>query len=313
MTVTIMSESPRKLREQFYNATVSKAHRVTDGLIILRVTFDSNRPVIDPGQYLVLGLGNWESRSDRILAVDPQRTPKLIRRAYSVSCPLWDGEHIVGVNDRDFVEFCIRLVDRHSDNPAMLTPRLFALQPGDRLFAGEKAHGNYTLAPVQDSDTVLLMGTGTGEAPHNAMIAELLTRGHNGPIVCAACARYGADLAYLDAHRQLERQFDNYHYIPLTTREPWNTDTTHRDYVGKQHLQDWITSEDFRSVFGSVDPSTTHAFLCGSPLMIGLPTRTTSGEGVFPEPVGMVEVLTDLAFKLDRPGKPGNIHVEKYW
>lgn len=47
--------------------------------------------------------------------------------------------------------------------------------------------------------------------------------------------------------------------------------------------------------------------------MIGPPRRTADGDIHFPEPVGMVEVLSDLGFHLDEPHRPGNVHFEKYW
>jgi ferredoxin--NADP+ reductase len=41
-----------------------------------------------------------------------------------------------------------------------------------------------------------MFATGTGEAPHNAMIAELLARHHAGPIVSAVGARNRAEPGY---------------------------------------------------------------------------------------------------------------------
>lgn len=311
--MTAFDYSPAPLRRQHYNATVLSVRNVTDGLMILRVVYDADKPHIEPGQYVVLGLGNWELRVDRIAAVDPDRAPKLVQRAYSVSCPLYEGGRVVGANDERYLEFCIRYVDRHSDIPPMLTPRLFCLNPGDRLFVGEKPHGSYTLGPVSESDTVVLLATGTGEAPHTTMIAELLSRGHRGRILCATTTRYKNDLAYEDAHRRLEQRFSSYRYVALTTREPWNTDSDHPEYAGKWHLQDWIASEAFRSEFGPLNPDNMHVYLCGSPAMIGLPKHDSTGHLLFPERIGVVEVLTDAGFRLDKPRHSGNIHVEKYW
>ena len=71
-----------------------------------------------------------------------------------------------------------------------MTPRLFMLREGDRLFLSEKIAGVYTLDPVQPDDTVIFLATGTGEAPHNYMLWELLRRGHPGRILSACCVRY---------------------------------------------------------------------------------------------------------------------------
>lgn len=311
-----------RLREEHYNATVAHVRHVHDSLMVLRVRLDEGRLEYKPGQYTTLGLGEWEPRDDSIAAgpvgqgsrpVDPDRPPKLIRRAYSIGSPMLYEGHVVKREDVDFVELYITLVRRHSDRPPMLTPRLFRLQRGDRLFAGPRAHGTYTLDPVQPHDRVVLLATGTGEAPHNAMAAKLLATGHEGQIVSVTCARYGRDLAYLQTHGDLQERFPNYRYVALTTREPENIDAAHPDFVGKQYLQDWFTSGQFEERFGRLDPNNTHVFLCGNPVMVGLPQSDSEGEQVFPEPLGMAEVLVDRGFQIDRPRVPGNVHFETYW
>ena len=55
-----------------------------------------------------------------------------------------------------------------------LTPRLFALKEGDRIQLGERITGHYTLDLVKEGDAVVFLATGTGEAPHNYMLWELL-------------------------------------------------------------------------------------------------------------------------------------------
>src|SRR5690606_14111058 len=101
--------------------------------------------------------------------------------------------------------------------------------PGSRIYVGPRIVGRYTLAPVRDPEaTVVFLATGTGEAPHNAMITELLRKGHHGPIVSVVCVRYRADLAYLEKHRRLEERFPNYHYMPLVTASPTSKSCTSR-------------------------------------------------------------------------------------
>jgi len=227
----------QRLRWQLYNATVESVRQVHDELAILRVRGDSPSPRLEAGQYTLLGLGNWEPRIDEH-APPTAPQPKLIRRVYSVTCPVVDDAgNLAGVNDHAWLEFYVALVSKPGDDPPSLTPRLFKLQPGDRLYLGEHVSGRYTLAPVGPDDDVIFCATGTGEAPHNAMIAALLTRGHRGRIVSATTTRFRYDLAYLTQHRDLERQWANYRYLPLTTREPENLDADHPDYVGKLYLQ----------------------------------------------------------------------------
>ncbi len=46
--------------------------------------------------------------------------------------------------------------------------------------------------------------------------------------------------------------------------------------------------------------------------MIGIPEEQ-DGELTFPETVGVVELLVERGFTLDRRNSPGNIHYEEYW
>ena len=59
----------------------------------------------------------------------------------------------------------------------------------------------------------------------------------------------------------------------------------------------------------SLDPATTHVYMCGNPAMIGIPDE----EGVFPATTGVVELLVERGFTIDKRGQPGNIHYEEYW
>ena len=180
---------------------------------------------------------------------------------------------------------------------------------------GPRCRGRYTLERITNpNDTVVFMATGCGEAPHNAMIAELMMRKHTGKIVSVACTRYLADLGYMGMHYLLERAFENYRYLTLTTREPRNLDRSHPQYLGKRYIQDYFASEDLEEDAGvQFDPSNTHVFLCGSPEMVGVPLHTRDETKRYPQPVGMIELLEKRGFKIDRADDPGQIHFEKYW
>jgi ferredoxin--NADP+ reductase len=305
------------MRESQYNAVVTSLRLAHEDLMILRIRPDAGVPDFEPGQYVTLGLGNWERRIDSLEATSGpgHEQPRLIRRAYSVSCPLIDDDgRLLPCADCEFLEVYIALVRKPTDSPPPLTPRLFALAPGDRLYTGPRPHGRYTLEGIGANDDVLLLATGTGEAPHNAMAAELLARGHRARIALVTCARFSRDLAYLDAHRRLEAQFPNYRYISLTTREPENVNPRHPHFVGKHHLQDWFAAGLAERALGWMPrPEFGHIFLCGNPAMIGLPGHDEAGHTIYPEPPGMVEFLDHHGFYLGEPGRPGNLHVERYW
>jgi ferredoxin--NADP+ reductase len=305
-------EELAELRRKRYNATVAELRKLHTDLMIVRIRPDFTRPTHKPGQYSTLGLGYWEPRYPGCQeeSLGPGEDTKLIRRAYSISCSVLDGRgQLLDINETDWVEFYIVLV-RESDQklPPALTPRLFMLREGDRLFMGEKITGHFTLDPVQPGDTVLFLSTGTGEAPHNYMLWELLRHGHAGRILAACCVRYRRDLAYLPIHEELMRRYPNYTFLSLTTRE---ADTVH----SKVYIQDLISSGQLEERLGQpLDPARTHVFLCGNPKMIGVPGKDReTGEHVYPEPLGVIEILERRGFQVDQPKIKGNIHFEEYW
>ncbi|HEY4408711.1 MAG TPA: hypothetical protein VGO87_02430 [Acidimicrobiia bacterium] len=298
-----------ELRKEHYNATITYFEPTHSDLWVLGVKPDHGDVGHLPGQYASLGLGFWEDRIDD--AEDTgleERWDKLVRRSYSISHRIFD-EHGYLAQERDTIEleFYIVLVPPTPDNIPGLTPRLALKRPGDRIYLGPKVAGRYTLGPVTDpKGTVLFFATGTGEAPHNAMVVELLRKGHMGPIVSAVTVRNLADLGYMEKNRELESRYPNFHYLPLPTREPG---------IPKRYIQDLINEDAFTKEFGvELDPETTHVFMCGNPAMIGLPTENEeTGELTYPQPTGVVEILSKRGFTLDHRKTKGNLHFEEYW
>ena len=295
-----------ELREEHYNATITAFEQRHSDLWVLRVRPDVGDTSHQPGQYASLGLGFWEDRVDNY--ADPgidDKWHKLIRRSYSISHSMFETSGYLAPPDTEELEFYIVLVPAGDEHVSALTPRLATKKVGDRIYLGPKVAGRYTLHAVDNPETaVVLFATGTGEAPHNSMVVELLRKGHTGPIVSTVTVRNWQDLGYLEAHRQLEQRFPNYHYLPMPTREA---------DVPKRYLQDLIRDGDIEEALGApLDPSNTHAFLCGNPAMIGLPEEE-DGEMAFPETTGVIELLVERGFTIDRRGQPGNIHFEEYW
>jgi len=295
-----------ELREEHYNATITAFEQRHSDLWVLRVRPDVGDTSHQPGQYASLGLGFWEDRVDNY--ADPgidDKWHKLIRRSYSISHSMFETSGYLAPPDTEELEFYIVLVPADNEHVSALTPRLATKKVGDRIYLGPKVAGRYTLHAVDNPETaVVLFATGTGEAPHNSMVVELLRKGHTGPIVSTVTVRNWQDLGYLEAHRQLEQRFPNYHYLPMPTREA---------DVPKRYLQDLIRDGDIEEALGApLDPSNTHAFLCGNPAMIGLPEEE-DGEMAFPETTGVIELLVERGFTIDRRGQPGNIHFEEYW
>ncbi|MGV3484221.1 MAG: ferredoxin--NADP reductase [Planctomycetaceae bacterium] len=304
----------QRLREAHYNATLIERINIHDDLFRIRVRPDAGFSPFEPGQYVAIGLGNWEPRVQptQAEALDEKKWQKVVRRAYSISCPLIaDDGTLLPCERLDYLEFYITLVRQANDGhkPPALTPRLFTLQPGDRLVVESKITGHYTLAGIHEDETVLMIGTGTGEAPHNAMTAHLLQHGHRGRIINTTTVRHQADLGYLEEHRHLMKRFPQYRYLPMTTRDPQNLDRSHPDYVGKQYIQSLFTSGRLAEMADDpLAPENTHVFLCGNPAMIGI---VRPGETPPSQP-GMLPLLTAAGFTNEHHG-PGHVCYEKYW
>jgi len=315
MVEPLSAERCQELRDKHYNATVVDLRVIHHELMIIRIKPDQPYPPFHGGQYTVIGLGNWEPRTsdtqkEELAGKDLE---KLVKRAYSISCPVIEDGQLVAADEPEYLEFYIALVRETAQKAPALTPRLFALEKGDRLFLGPKITGHYTLEPVKPDDDVIMLATGTGEAPHNAMVSELLRGGHKGRIVSAICVRLKSDLAYKELHEQVEAEHDNYKYCAMTTREPENLDESRPDYIGKQYLQKFITSGQLEEALGrSLDPEKAQVFLCGNPAMIGIP-ETKEGVRVYPQPTGVIELLENRGFTATEGGVTGNIHFEKYW
>ena len=297
-----------ELRDEHYNATLTHIREHNEELWVMKVRPDEPIEPFAAGQYTTLALGYWEPRADDASEeFDPGQQEKMARRSYSVSSSIVDRDsgELVPTHPED-VEFYIVKVRPGQEEIPALTPRIFLKEEGDRIFMSRKFTGRYTLDGVEPEDNVVFLSTGTGEAPQNAMTAELLRRGHEGRILNLVCVRYKADLAYIPEQEIVEEKWPNYRYSVLTTREPENEGN-------KVYIQDLVRSGEIEDILGApLDPATTHVFLCGNPAMIGLP-KWDGDEPTFPEPVGVCELLHERGFTIDHLKTRGNVHYEEYW
>jgi len=313
------------LRERHYNATLTGEAIHHGTVMVIRVEPDGPVPEPRPGQWLELGLGVWEPVQDGAVAGTAQRLPPdaLIRRSYSLSSPILtaDGSRLLEPGELDGFEFFLSLVlppEERAGRVPNLTGRLFRLRPGDRLFLSDTPMGSHTLDPVRPEDDVLFLATGTGEAPHNAMIWDLLRRDHPGRVASIVSARHREDLAYHPVHLRLRATFPRYRYRAVVTREGGagaaSADETAGIHpAGGKRLQDFFRDGTLSRWAGfPIRPGTTRVFLCGNPGMIG-PPRRVSGKRIFPEAPGMVELLEEAGFHAEPGGQRVDVHYERYW
>jgi len=291
------------LRRRHYNAAVVATLEPAPGLVRLRIRPDDGLRRFDPGQHIRLGRGAWEEcpEVDAEEPVPAGRERDLVTGDLSFSHPVLgdDGKLLASEEEVDVHEFLVSAPPRtEADRDLRLTPRLLGLKPGDRLHVAPEARGSCTLAPVRAGEDVVFVSTGTGVAPHNAMIWRLLGSGHDGRIGCIVSTRLASEQAYGAIHRKLAESFPSFTYVPLVTRES-------PDPGAGLRLQELFADGMAPEALGwRPDPRSTRIYLCGNPRMI-------SGDGAGRE--GMVQVLRRLGFT-DEPaeGRPPNLHYEKY-
>lgn len=144
------------------NAKVAQRVELSPELIILRIIPDGwELPDFIPGQFAVLGLPGTAKRTNFSDAEEAPSDPdKLIKRAYSIAS---------SSTNKEYIEFYVALV-----RSGALTPRLFALKPGDSIFLGPKFTGMFTLEMVKQNNNIIMLSTGTGLAPYMSMLRTVL-------------------------------------------------------------------------------------------------------------------------------------------
>ena len=265
------------------NAIVSHKIEVAPGLIVLRVVPDGwPLPEFLPGQFAVLGL---PPEAARCTTSDPDegepKPGKLIRRAYSIAS---------SSVSKEYFEFYINLV--HS---GLLTPRLFALRPGDRVWLGAKIAGLFTLERAPAGANIVLVATGTGLAPYMSMLRTNLADGGGRRFAALLGARHSWDLGYHAEMMTMERLCDDFHYIPTISRPdeevvPWTGRVGYVQQLWQQAVVD-------RAWGFPPTPTNSRVFLCGNPSMID----------------DMVELLAEDGFREKSRTHPGEVFVERYW
>lgn len=269
--------------EEGLNASVLKYIEVAPGLIILQVEPDRwDIPPFEPGQYAVIGLPGSAPRAALSDPEEPTPPPdKLIKRPYSIASSSLE---------KKYLELYITLIRSGS-----LTPRIFALKAGDRLFMSEKIKGMFTLKDVPKEANLVMVATGTGVAPYMSMIRTELMENPERRFALFHGARHSWDLGYRAELATLDYYHKNFAYIPVVSRpgdekEGW---TGAGGYVQEQ----WGKGALERSWGFKPTPADTHVFLCGAPAMLE----------------AMVQTLANEGFKEHKKKEPGQVHLERFW
>ena len=271
------------LAGQTLNAIVTHKDEVAPGLMIVRVAPEKwALPPFKPGQFAVLGLPAEAARHPLSDPEDPPaRAGSMLRRAYSIAS---------SSRENDYLEFFLNFVRSGS-----LTPRLFALEVGDRLWLGPKITGLFTFDEVPPDANAVMVATGTGLAPYMSMLRTFIADSHHGLVAVIHGARHSWDLAYRDELITMQRVHRKLTYIAAVSRPdeepvPWGGE------IGR--VQDVWLRRRVGTAWGIEPvPGHTHVLLCGNPTMIEDMVVLLSGEG----------------YHEHTRRQPGQVHVERYW
>ncbi|MCY2960547.1 MAG: ferredoxin--NADP reductase [Planctomycetota bacterium] len=259
-----------------WNATVSRRRDVNERVKVLWITPDSGRvQPFDPGQFVQLG---WPKPEDP--AGPPPTRVRWNKRSYSIaSSPGESGGY----------ELCLALVDQ-----GVLTPRLFDLQAGERVWCDDAPKGHFTLERIPDARHLVCVATGTGIAPFVSMLRRYRGTGRFRKLTILWGARESSDLAYHEELTAAAAADPSVRYGAVVSREPAGSAWT----GGRGRVQSALADAAFRSTAGEpLAPDGTHVLLCGNPAMID-----------------DVRVLLEArGFALDTVKEPGNLHFERYW
>lgn len=124
---------------------------------------------------------------------------------------------IAGQVDARTIELCIVY-----KGEGAATPLLFDLQVGDVLLSS-LPEGRFILPEEIVNKELFFICTGTGVAPFRCMVKELLNKkGYKYPVHLYFGGRTAADLLYREEFEEMEKQFSNFYYFPVLSRENWN-------------------------------------------------------------------------------------------
>jgi ferredoxin--NADP+ reductase len=221
---------------KFLRAQIAARHDLSDSLWTIRLNTDEDFR-FTAGQYATLGV----------------ETPDgLVERPYSIVSSPYERE----------MEFVIELVPQGA-----LTPRLYALKPGDSLIVRRIAKGRFTLDTKSGHSCHLLLSTVTGIAPFVSYVRTLYRDWKEGrfggehTLFVLHGASHSSELAYGVEMQRLADEVSWLTYVPTISRpwdDPsWNGETGRVDDVIRKYADKW-----------ALEPGNTTAYLCGHPDMI---------------------------------------------
>jgi len=245
--------------------------------MILRIRTDEPRNDFEAGQYTQIGLLAGESRSpNSVLPLEQLPDEEPIIRSYSIASANHETSNF---------EFYISQV-----KSGQLTPRLFNLSLGRRMWVDNKILGYFALHQTPPDCNIVMVATGTGLAPYISFLRSHIMEHKDIKMAVVHGAAYPWDLGYLSELQFIQSVFDNFYYFPtlLKADDSW---TGLRGYI-EEHLKSGV----IESSGIEINPKRTHFYLCGNPKMV----ESVSG------------FLYERKYTKHSKKKSGALHIEEY-
>ncbi|MEI6846806.1 MAG: ferredoxin--NADP reductase [Chlorobiaceae bacterium] len=261
-----------------YNATVTGKIMLTPDLMILRIDTDDPRKEFDAGQNITLGLYEFENRSDNSeFELVPAETDKLIQRPYCIASAETDTSQL---------EFYISQV-----KSGQLTPRLFNLSIGGRIYVGTVITGIFRLDETPEGRDIVMVATGTGIAPYISFLRSHIIERPESKMVVIQGAAHRWDLGYYSELTFLSKTFANFFYVPTLT------DADDRWDGYRLWIEDLLKQDILQNEYNiSPDPEQTHFFVSGKPDMVA----------------HVSDWLQEFGYKRHHPDNPGELYIEEF-
>jgi ferredoxin/flavodoxin---NADP+ reductase len=173
-----------------------------------------------------------------------------------------------------------------------LTPRLAALEAGDRIWLLPRANGFFSVPEVPPADVLWCLATGTGIGPFLSILRTDEAWEKFGRIVLVHAVRFAEELTYRDVIATIAAAHPGaFAAIAVVSRG------AHADALPGR-IPDLIRDGRLEARAGlALAAANSHAMLCGNPAMVEDTQKVLEARGM----------------RRHRRREPGQITVETYW
>lgn len=164
--------------------------------------------------------------------------------------------------------------------------------PGAPIWIAKRSSGRFILAEVPTSDTLWLIGSGTGFGVFLSLLQSAEPWERFRSIVLIHSVRYARSLTHQSLIGQWKAQYPlQFQFVPVVTGE--KVDNTFSQRIN----QLFATGEIEGSTQLTLSPLNSQVMMCGNPEMIKTLSEYFQGRGL----------------QNNRPRQPGQITTENYW